>query len=222
MKTKIEIEQELQKIEEKEKSLKKQKELLLNELNKNKLTEPELLKIYQQKFNEVDATLKYVKDSYYIEYNNTIISQFSATPCDYLNKTFEKSLTLLTVMYNLKNKFKGTIGINNLYSWGAMNCYLYTNPKEKNNSDLNFLMDINIISDNNFVGNISCMKELYAEEYVVEKTLDYEIIVQSSNEQVSLEILYDWKFNANKDNITEVVVSTLDKLTDKILEHQQQ
>lgn len=221
MKNTTELEQELKKIEEQEKSLKKNKELLLKQLNKNKLTEKELLHNYQQKFTEVDAILDYDEDYYYIEYNNVIISKFSATSCDYLTKALDKSLSLLNIMCNLKKSLNGTIGINNIYSWGAMNCYLYVKPKEKNDKELNFSMDINIISDNSFVGNISHMKELYEEEYIIEKTLDYEIIVQSSNEQVSLEVLYDWKFNANEDNITEVVISTLNKLTEKVFNNKQ-
>ena len=220
MKNTTELEQELKKIEEQEKSLKKHKELLLKQLNEEKVIEDAVLINYQQKFKAVNALLYRDKYYYYIEYNNVIISKFSTTYCDYLTQTMEKSLILLTVVNDLKDKLNGTIGVDNIYSWGAIRCYVYTNPKEENVDELKFSMDINILSDNNLVGNITYSKELYAEEYVVEKNLDYEIIVQSSNDQVSLEVLYDWKFNANKDNVTDVAILTLAKLTNKILTHQ--
>lgn len=218
--TTIEIKNALKEIEEKENSLKQYKEILLKQLNEEKVTEDEVLINYQQKFKAVDALLYRDKYYYYIEYNNAIISKFSATYCDYLTKTIDKSLMLLTVVNDLKNKLNGTIGVDNIYSWGAIRCYVYTNPKEENVDALKFSMDINILSDNNLVGNITYSKELYDEEYVVEKNLDYKIIVQSSNDQVSLEVLYDWKFNANEDNVTDVAILTLAKLTNKILTHQ--
>lgn len=218
--TTIEIKQALKEIEEKENSLKQCKEILLKQLNEEKVTEDEVLINYQQKFKAVNALLYRDKYYYYIEYNNAIVSKFSATYCDYLTQTMDKSLILLTVVNDLKNKLNGNIGVDNIYSWGAIHCYLYTKPKEENVNELKFAMDINIISDNNFVGNITYSKELYEEEYVVEKNLEYEIIIQSNNDQVGLEVLYDWKFNANEDNVTEAAILTLAKLTNKILMHQ--
>lgn len=221
MKNIEEIEKELQKIEEKELNLKRHKELLLKQLTKTKLSEEDEIRSYQQKFCEIDAKLYRLNDYYYIEHENVIVSKFSASSFEYGIQTIEKALSLLTIVYNVKKSLRGTISVNGMYSWGAIRFYLSTNPEKRFAKDADFSVEVVVHSDNTFSGNISYVKEIYGDSYMIEQTLDYEVFVQNSNDEVCFEVVYDWKFNANEENIKDVIFSTLNKLTEKAVNNQQ-